>query len=459
MDDVSIQHLFLQIHTSSIGLEFWISVVVLILLLIASALFSGSEAAFFSLSPDEMEVIKEGKDKKKKTAVRLLKSPQDLLAIILISNNFVNVAVVILSSYVFAQIYPENANGQGIDYLRSFIEVAGITFVLLLSGELIPKVYANQNSLKLVHLMSVPLDIIGKTPPVSWLRKFIVNGTEVVLKYAKQKSIDVSTDDLENAIGLTGENEIPPDEQKILEGIVNFGNTDVRQIMRSRVDTVAVDEELTYTELLDEIIESGYSRIPVYRETFDHVTGILFVKDLLAHMNENDDFKWQKIIRQPFFVPENKKIDDLLKDFQDKHVHMAVVVDEYGGSSGVVTLEDVLEEIIGEITDEFDDEDIVYTKVNDSTYLFEGKTSLVDMYKVLDIDGKVFEDAKGESDSIGGFLVEHVGKILRNNEDYTFENLKFVVEASDKKRIKMVKVILLQTMEDEETSANDNDKK
>lgn len=449
MDDVSLQHLFLFTQSSSLGFEFWLSLLVLILLLMTSALFSGSEAAFFSLSPEEMESIKDGKDGKSKTAVQLLKHPQDLLATILISNNFVNVAIVILSSYLFAQIYPKNPAIVGIDFLRSIIEIGGITFILLLIGELIPKLYANQNGLKLVNFMAVPINVTSKTPPISWMRQLMVNGTEVVLRYAKRREIDVSTDDLESAIELTGENEIPLDEQKILEGIVNFGNTDVRQIMRSRVDAIAIDEELNYKELMDVILECGFSRLPVFQETFDHVTGILFVKDLLPHLHEPDDFEWQKIIRQPFFVPENKKIDDLLKDFQDKRIHMAVVVDEYGGSSGIVTLEDVLEEIIGEITDEFDDEDIVYTKVDESTYLFEGKTSLVDMYKVLEIDGKAFEEAKGESDSISGFLVEHAGKIMRNNEAYTFANLKFVVETSDKKRIKMVKVTLLEPKGDE----------
>ncbi|HLV40915.1 MAG TPA: gliding motility-associated protein GldE [Brumimicrobium sp.] len=435
---------FISFATSTeFGFDFWISIVVLILLLIASALVSGSEVAFFSLSPEDREDINDNNEPYADTAIKLLNNPKDLLATILIVNNFVNVAIVILSSYIFTQIYPENPLMVGVDYLRATIEVAGITFVLLLIGEVIPKVYANKNSVQLVRIMSSPLIFISKVPPFSWLRIFLVNGTEIILKYARKRQIDVSTDDLENAIALTREENTSPDEQRILEGIINFGNTDVRQIMRSRVDTIAVNEELSYEELMQVILSSGYSRIPVFKETFDNVTGILFVKDLLAHLNAPPEFEWQKTIRQPLFVPENKKIDDLLKEFQERKMHMAVVVDEYGGSSGVVTLEDVLEEIIGEITDEFDDEDIVYTKVDESTYLFEGKTSLVDMYKVLDIDGKAFEEIKGESDSIGGFLVEHNGRILRNNEEYTFENYKFVVESSDKKRVKMVKVIKL----------------
>lgn len=444
MDDTDpLSFYLLSITTTDFGIGFWISVVVLLLLLVSSALISGSEVAFFSLSPEEREGIDYGNEPYAETASQLLRQPKDLLAIILIANNFVNVAIVILSSFIFDQIYPANPDLIGVDYLRATIEIAGITFVLLLIGEVVPKVYANRNSLSLVKLMSSPLNFIGKLPPFSWLKNFLVNGTEVILKYARKRQIDVSTDDLENAIALTREESTSPDEQRILEGIVNFGNTDVRQIMRSRVDAIAANEDITYAELMELILNSGYSRIPVFKDTFDNVTGILFVKDLLGHLNAPPDFEWQKIIRQPFFVPENKKIDDLLKEFQEKKMHMAVVVDEYGGSSGIVTLEDVLEEIIGEITDEFDDEDIVYTKVDESTYLFEGKTSLVDMYKVLEIDGKAFEESKGESDSIGGFLVEQSGRILRNKEFYVFENFKFVVESSDKKRVKMVKVIKL----------------
>ena len=443
MDDTDPLSFILLSISPDLGLSFWISIVILLLLLVSSALVSGSEVAFFSLTPEDKEVIKDSVDPSAETSLRLLNNPKDLLATILIANNFVNIAIVILSSYIFSQIYPVNLDFAGVDYLRTTIEIGGITFVLLLIGEVIPKVYANRNSLQLVRFMTSPLGVIGKIPPFSWLRIFLVNGTDIILKYARKRQIDVSTDDLENAIALTREEHTTADEQRILEGIVNFGNTDVRQVMRSRVDTIAVNEALSYEELMKIILTSGYSRIPVFKETFDNVTGILFIKDLLVHLNELADFEWIKVIRQPFFVPENKKIDDLLKEFQEKKMHMAVVVDEYGGSSGVVTLEDVLEEIIGEITDEFDDEDIVFTKVDDSTYLFEGKTSLVDMYKVFEIDGKAFEEVKGESDSLGGFLIEQSGRILRNNEVYIFENFKFVVESSDKKRVKMVKIIKL----------------
>lgn len=426
---------------------FWIAIAVLVVLLVISAMVSGSEVAFFSLTPEDREELQKNGDANA-VANNLLKHPKELLAIILITNNFVNVGIVILASFIFSMVYPLPQDGT-VDYLRSAIEIGGITFVILLIGEVVPKIYANRNSLSLVSVMAKPLNLANKIPPLSWLRVFLVNGTDIILKYARKRQIDVSTDDLENAIALTREHDSSAEENKILEGIVNFGNTDVRQIMRSRVDVIAVDEEATYAELMEIILESGYSRIPVYKETFDEVTGILFVKDLLKHLDEKDDFNWVDLIRTPFFVPENKKIDDLLKEFQEMKMHMAVVVDEYGGASGVVTLEDVLEEIVGEITDEFDDDDIVYTKVDENTFLFEGKTPLVDMYKVLDIDGREFENVKGESDSIAGFLIEQSGKILRNNESFEFENIKFVVESSDKKRVKLVKVIKILVDEEE----------
>ena len=434
---------FLLNTSNSIFLEIdiWISFLVLILLLISSALISGSEVAFFSLSPTERFELKENKEKSATLALDLLNTPKCLLATILIANNFINVGIVILSSYIFLNIYPPPITG--FDYLRSFIEIAGITFIILLIGEIIPKIYANRQAMRIVLIMARPINWINKTPPFSWLRSVLVNGSDFIVKSARKRSIDVSTDDLENAIALTRDDDDTEEDQRILEGIVNFGNTDVKQIMRSRVDTIAVDQEVDFSSLIAIIVDSGYSRIPVYKENFDEVTGIIYVKDLLPYLDKPADFRWPELVRQPFFVPENKKIDDLLKEFQERKMHMAVVVDEYGGASGIVTLEDVLEEIVGEITDEFDDEDIVYTKIDDKTYLFEGKTALVDLYKVLDIDGKPFEEIKGESDSIAGFLVEQSGRILKNNEIYKYENLKFVVESSDKKRIKMVKVRIL----------------
>jgi len=428
-----------------LGTEIWISIGILAILLICSALISGSEVAFFSLSPADRLDLEENKNKSSETVKLLLNRPKDLLAIILILNNFINIAIVILASYVFLNFYPETDK---FDIVRSIIEIGVITFIILLIGEVVPKVYANRNSMKIALLMAKPIYFAGKIPPFSWLKIGLVNGTDVILKSARKRSIDISTDDLEHAIALTREENGSEDDHKILEGIVNFGNTDVKQIMRSRVDTIAIDKTINYEELLKIIREAGYSRIPVYVETFDDVLGIIYIKDLLPHLNESADFDWRKLIRAPFFVPENKKIDDLLKEFQSMKMHMAVVVDEYGGASGIVTLEDVLEEIVGDITDEFDDDDLIYTKVNENTFIFEGKTPLVDLYKVLDVDGKSFEQVKGESDSIAGFLIEQSGKILRNNESFEFENIKFIVESSDKKRVKTIKIIKLDNVEE-----------
>lgn len=427
------------------GTEIWFSIGVIVFLLLCSALISGSEVAFFSLNPIDRIDLEDNKNKSSETVKLLLNKPKDLLAVILIMNNFINIAIVILASYVFLNFYPEP---EEFDILRSIIEIGVITFVILLIGEVVPKVYANRNSLKIALLMAKPIYFIGKTPPFSWLKMILVNGTDIILKSARKRSIDISTDDLENAIALTREENDSEDEHKILEGIVNFGNTDVKQIMRSRVDTIAIDKTINYQELLELIREAGYSRIPVYEETFDNVLGIIYIKDLLPFLNEGHNFEWLNLVRSPFFVPENKKIDDLLKEFQSKKMHMAVVVDEYGGASGIVTLEDVLEEIVGEITDEFDDDDLIYSKINDHTFIFEGKTPLVDLYKVLDIDGKSFEQVKGESDSIAGFLIEQSGKILRNNESFEFENIKFIVESSDKKRVKTIKIIKLDNVEE-----------
>ncbi|MDG0973382.1 MAG: gliding motility-associated protein GldE [Crocinitomicaceae bacterium] len=430
---------------AQLGTEIWFSIGVLIILLASSALVSGSEVAFFSLSPSDRNELEDNKNKSSETVKLLLSKPKELLAVILILNNFINIAIVILASYVFLNFYPETDE---FDLLRSIIEIGVITFVILLIGEVVPKVYANRNSMKIALLMAKPIYYAGKLPPFSWLKIILVNGTDVILKTARKKSIDISTDDLEHAIALTREENSSEDEHKILEGIVNFGNTDVKQIMRSRVDTVAIEKNINFEELLEVIREAGYSRIPVYEEKFDDVLGIIYIKDLLPHLGEEANFDWRVLIRTPFFVPENKKIDDLLKEFQSMKMHMAVVVDEYGGASGIVTLEDVLEEIVGDITDEFDDDNIIYSKINENTFVFEGKTPLVDLYKVLDIDGKSFEQAKGESDSIAGFLIEQSGKILRNNESFEFENIKFIVESSDKKRVKTVKIIKLNHAEE-----------
>jgi gliding motility-associated protein GldE len=290
--------------------------------------------------------------------------------------------------------------------------------------------------------MALPIMTLKAVPPLSWLKELLLLGSRIINNKTRRKGIKITTDELEQALALTKEDNTSDEEQKILEGIVKFGNTEACQIMKSRMDVTGIEEAATAEAVLQVILDSGYSRIPIYKESFDNVIGILYIKDLLPHLNESIEFNWNSLIRKPLFIPENKKIDDLLKEFQTKKMHMAIVVDEYGGASGLITLEDILEEIVGDIADEFDDEEIVYTKIDDQTYLFEGRTALVDFYKVLDIDGKEFDLQKRDSDTLGGFIVEQAGRILKNNEFIVFETFKLIVESSDKRRIKMVKIVL-----------------
>lgn len=424
------------------------SFVVVGLLLLCSALISGAEVAFFSLGPKEKEQLRNESSRNSQLVLNLLNRPQELLAIILIANNFVNVGIVILSSSMVQFFF---ANTEGLETIRFIIELFAITLLILLIGEVIPKIYATKNALPFARFMSRPLAFLLKLPPFSWLKSFLVNGSNIIRKRAKRKGVKISSDELEAALALTKEDSTSDEEHRILEGIVKFGNTDVKQIMRSRMDTVAIDQSVNFSQVMEVILEAGYSRIPVYDGSFDNVTGILFIKDLLPNLSKTEEFKWTELLRKPFFVPENKKIDDLLKEFQNKKVHMAVVVDEYGGASGVVTLEDVLEEIVGDITDEFDDVEIIYTKIDEHTYLFEGRTALVDFYKVLDIDGKEFEAQRGEAETLGGFIIEKAGKILKNNEYIHCDNIRLIVESSDKKRVKMIKAIIQSPLETKES--------
>lgn len=421
-----------------------ISIVIIFILLICSALISASEVAFYSLSPAEKDILKNEDSKNSQLVQKLLSKPQELLATILIANNFVNVGIVILSSAllsVFSEQFQIN------ETVRFILEIFLITFIILLVGEVIPKVYATKNGVFTAKFMARPLYIISKLPPFSWLKSFLSNGTNLIHKYAKKRSIKLSSDELEQALALTKEESTSEEEQKILEGIIKFGNTDVKQIMRSRMEVEAFDVTSSFQEIQKFILDAGYSRIPIYKKTFDDVVGILYIKDLLPHIFEEKDFDWKTLIRKPFYVPENKKIDDLLKEFQSKKMHMAVVVDEYGGASGIITLEDILEEIIGDITDEFDDDDVIFQKKSDTEYVFEGRTSLIDFYKVLGIDGKDFELKKGDSDSLGGFIIENAGRILKNKEFIKVGNIKLIVESSDKRRIKSIKTILEESNE------------
>ena len=409
-----------------------------VVLLAFSAIFSASEVAFFSLSPSDKLDIESELSRSAKSAMKLLQRPKDLLATILIGNNFVNVCMAIMTTEFLEKALPSAGS---LSWVRFTVEIVGITAAILLFGEVAPKMYSTRHAKSISLVMAQPLLALNSIPPFSWLRWLLVNGTNLVNKRAKKRGVNLSSDDLEQAIALTIEDNVTKDEQRILEGIVKFGNTEVRQIMCSRLDCVTLSYNQSFKDVLNIILEAGYSRMPVYQDKFDQMVGVLYIKDLLPFLNQ-DDFEWQTLLRKPYFIPENKKIDDLLKEFQGMKMHLAIVVDEYGGCSGLVTLEDVLEEIVGDITDEFDDEDISYTKINESTFLFEGKTALVDFYKILDINGKELDQLKGESDTLGGFITEQAGKILMNNEYIVVDNLKLIVESSDKRRVKMVKAII-----------------
>ena len=413
-----------------------LSLVVLIGLLAASALISGAEVAFFALKPQELDELKKLKTRKSQLIEKFLLNPKELLATILIANNFVNVGIIILSSYISSSLF----NFQGVEWLEFVIQVVIITFLLLLFGEVLPKVYANNNASSFAKFMAIPLLFLTKTlKPISLI---LVASTRIIDRRAQNKGHDLSVNDLSNALELTSQENENKEEQKILEGIVKFGNTDVKQIMRSRIDVTSMSEKTSYTNIIQTIKETGFSRIPIYQESFDNIKGVLYIKDLLPYLNEKDNFKWTNLLREVFYVPENKKIDDLLKEFQEKKIHLAIVVDEYGGTSGIVTLEDIIEEIVGDISDEFDDDDLIYSKLDDNNYVFEGKTALNDFYRILNIDGNEFEAAKGESDSLAGFILENTGNIPEKGAEINFNSYLFTIEGVNKRRVTRIKVSL-----------------
>lgn len=410
-----------------------------ILLLIGSALTSAAEVAYFSLGPNQLHQLRLKEDNADRVVLRLLDKPKRLLATILITNNFFNVAIVIISTYLTNSLIDFSRVSYWLAFL---IQVVVVTSFILLFGEIMPKIYATRDSLKLARFLGGFMQIIVKIfYPLS---SVLVRSTSIIDRRLSRKAYNVSFSELSDAIELTSGNDTPEDEKKILQGIVKFGDIEVKEIMKSRVDVTAVDQNSSFRELLTEILNSGYSRIPVYEDSFDHVSGILYIKDLLPHINKEDDFNWIELLRDAFFVPENKRINDLLQEFQEKKIHMAVVVDEYGGTSGIVTLEDIIEEIVGEISDEHDEPvgDFEYSKIDDYNYLFEGKTSLNDLCKILDLEDDVFDQARGDADSLAGLLLELMEKMPETNEAVFYRNFKFTVKAADKRRIKRVQVTL-----------------
>nr|WP_210423671.1 gliding motility-associated protein GldE [Croceivirga thetidis] len=413
----------------------------LVLLLICSALISGAEVALFGLSQTEVNEIEDEETRNGKIIVKLLGRPKKLLATILIANNAINIAVVLLFSVIGDTIFSDITTVLfDVVSLRFLLEVVVATFLILMFGEILPKIYASRNGRIFSNFMARPLKILDTlfSPLSSPMRRSMLFLQE---KLGRRKS-NFGVDHLSQALELTSEGDTTKEEQKILQGIVSFGNTHTRQVMRPRIDIFALNEQMKFTEVLDEIKKNGYSRIPVFSEHMDNVLGVLYVKDVLPYL-ERKSFNWMKLIREPYFVPENKKLDDLLLEFQEQKKHLAIVVDEYGGTSGIVTLEDIIEEIVGDISDEFDDEDLVFSKLDERTYVFEGKTTLKDFYRVTKIeDEAMFEDSKGESETIAGFVLEISGSFPRRGEKVLFNDYQFVVESLDKKRLKQIKIIL-----------------
>lgn len=432
-DPSSLFNTFLVIDFSQV-----FGIVVLLLLLICSALISGSEVALFSLTPSDFDVKDGNVSAKQQILIRLLDRPKKLLATILVANNFVNIAVVLLFESLGDMFFGDiEAIYFGIN-LRFVIEVVLVTFLILLFGEILPKIYASRNKVVFSNFMAYPLSVLDKL-----LSIFSIPMRQVTVlihnRLGKQRSA-LSVDQLSQALELTSEEDTTKEEQKILQGIVSFGNTETKQVMKPRIDMFALNIEQDFKEVIAEVTENGYSRIPVYEDNIDNVKGILYIKDLLPYLDQKK-FNWQSLLREPYFVPENKKLDDLLNDFKDKKNHLAIVVDEYGGTSGLISLEDIIEEIVGDISDEFDDEDLIFSKLDDHNYVFEGKTPLKNFYKVIKLEDPVyFEEKKGEAETLAGFLLEISGEFPQKNQKIIFENYTFTIEAIEGKRIKQVKV-------------------
>ncbi len=416
-----------------------LAVLTIFILLIIVAFVSAAESAFFSLTPTDLEELKTSGTKTDEKIIKLVNFPKRLLATLVISVNFLGIAIVILNStFIFGEEGLFNFSSSPL--LGFIIQVVVVTFSILLIGEVTPKIYATQNPLSATRVLVYFVQFLqGLFYPVS---SFLIFSTSLLDKLIKPRSHNISVGELSQALELTNDKGIADEDHKILKSIVNFGNIDVKQIMKPRMDIAAFEMGIGYKKLLEDITACGFSRVPIYKEKLDNIAGVLYAKDLLPHLNESDNFNWQGIIRPPFYVPENKKLDDLLREFQHKKIHLAIIVDEYGGTSGIVSLEDVIEEIVGEINDEFDDDDLTYSKLDSNNFVFEGKAHLNDVYRIMEINGEAFEDAKGEADSLAGLIIEIEGRIPTKNERIKFKNLLFTIESADNRKIKRVKITI-----------------
>ncbi|MBT5392717.1 MAG: gliding motility-associated protein GldE [Flavobacteriaceae bacterium] len=414
-----------------------IKILLIIVLLICSALISGSEVAFFSLSKTDLKKISSSNARSLKLIALLRANPRRLLATLLVSNNFINISIVLLLAS-FGQLFDFNSLP---DWLNFVLEVGFITALILLFGEILPKVYANRKPISFSKKMAFPVQILDKylfffiTIPMSKMTKFIQD--KLVFKKP-----NLSVDKLSDAFNLTDKSETSSEEKKIFKGIISFGGIEVKQVMKPRIDVFSVSKTMSYTDLIKQVRENRYSRIPVFDETIDNVTGVIYLKDLFPYLDQKN-FDWTALIREPYFIPENKKLDDLLKEFQKLKNHMAIVVDEYGGNSGIITLNDIVEEIVGEINDEFNQDDIVYNKIDNNTFVFEGKVNLTDLYRILKIkDNKIFEKIKGDSETLGGFLLEQIGFFPKKNFKLKLKGIEFKIVEVNRKRIKSIMVVI-----------------
>ncbi|TBH76529.1 gliding motility-associated protein GldE [Aquirufa nivalisilvae] len=410
---------------------------ILLALILLSALLSGSEVAFFSLNAEQRIALKESATKKEKTLSRLLDQPQLLLATLLIAINFVNIIFITLANYLTQLLIGEESVNT---LIVTLFLLFGVTFIIAFFGELIPKVWAQQNNLIFARYTAPLIDFF--TFVFKPLSRVLLGISNLIESRIEKKSYYLTTHELNQALEITTDENTTEREKDILRGILNFGNTSVKGVMKARRDIVAFDTEMDFHELMDKINKNGYSRVPVYAETIDKIEGILYIKDLLEHIDQDENFDWLSLLHQPFFVPENKKIDDLLYDFQEKRVHMAIVVNEYGETEGLVTMEDIIEEIVGDINDEFDEEKLDYKKLDEHTYLFEAKISLNDFCRVFDVDVSIFEKVKGESETLAGLCIELFSRIPHAGEEIVCEPFVFKIQSVDTRRIKKIKVSL-----------------
>jgi gliding motility-associated protein GldE len=416
------------------------------ILLIASALVSGSEVAFFSLTPADLEELQHrkimGNSAAAGRALELLqhpdsdRAPRHLLATILVLNNLVNIIIILISTLIVEQILPSEAIESWVYWT---VHIGGVTFILLLFGEVVPKVYATNNRLQFAQMMATPLLLSRRIVSPIW--KPLVRLGSWIGKRVEVPATDLSVEDLEQALHLTADHERSDEEQRILEGIVALGSKDAKQVMTARTDMESISSDESWEQLKAQIIESGFSRIPVHSGSQDEIKGVLHTKDLLPHLRE-EDVAWSSLIRPVYFVPENKKIDDIMREFQERKTHIAIVVDEYGGTSGIITLEDIMEEIVGEISDEFDAEEIAYSRLDERTFIIEAKTALIDVYRILGLDDEVWEAAKGESDTLGGFVTEQAGRIMRNGESLMFEEVELKIDAATPRKLLRIKLTM-----------------